>query len=62
MPAPFDDIEIGQVVSLGATVLDADAIEGFARSYAPGWDAAQGAPDRGAGTTHPTLRSHRPAR
>ena len=45
MPAHFEDIEIGQVVSLGAVVLDAEAIEGFARTFAPGWDAAQGAPD-----------------
>ena len=45
MPAHFEDIEIGQVVSLGALVLDAEAIDGFARAFAPGWDAAEGAPD-----------------
>ena len=45
MPAHFEDIEIGQVVSLGAVVLDAEAIDGFARAFAPGWDAAEGAPD-----------------
>ena len=45
MPGHFDDIEIGQVVSLGAMVLDAAAIEGFAKSYAPGWDCAEGAPE-----------------
>ena len=45
MPAHFDEIEIGQVVSLGALVLDAEAIEGFSKAFAPGWDAAEGAPD-----------------
>ena len=45
MPAHFDEIEIGQVVSLGALVLDAEAIEAFGKAFAPGWDTAQGAPD-----------------
>ena len=45
MPAPFEDIEIGSVVSLGATVLDAAAIAAFAAAFAPGWDCEQGAPD-----------------
>ena len=45
MPAPFDDIQIGAVVSLGAAVLDAAAIEGFAAAFAPGWDVSRGAPD-----------------
>jgi hypothetical protein len=45
MPAHFDDIEIGQVVSLGEVVLDAEAIDGFSRSFAPGWDTGEGAPD-----------------
>ena len=45
MPAPFDDIQIGAVVSLGAAVLDAQAIEAFALAFAPGWDVGQGAPD-----------------
>ena len=43
MPAHFEDIEIGQVVSLGALVLDGEAIEGFAKSFAPGWDCSNGA-------------------
>ncbi len=45
MPAYFDDIEIGSVISLGATVLDSEAIKAFAAAYAPGWDIEQGAPD-----------------
>jgi hypothetical protein len=45
MPAHFDDIEIGQVVSLGVLVLDDLQIEGFSRAFTPGWDSAQGAPD-----------------
>ena len=45
MPAYFEEIEIGQVVSLGATVLDAEAIEAFAKAFAPGWDVSLGAPD-----------------
>ena len=32
MPGYFDDIEIGQVVSLGAAVLDPDAMDGLHRT------------------------------
>lgn len=45
MPAPFEDIEIGQVVSLGAAVVDAKAIRQFAEAFSPGWDPSQGAPE-----------------
>ena len=45
MPASFDDIEIGQVVSLGTTVVDAKALEAFCVAFQPGWPAASGAPD-----------------
>ena len=45
MPGYFEEIEIGQVVSLGVVVLDAQAIESFAKSFSPGWDAEAGAPD-----------------
>ena len=41
----FDEIEIGQVVSLGAIALDRRAIEGFCQLFAPDWDAMNGAPD-----------------
>ena len=45
MPAYFEDIEIGKVMSLGAAVLDAAAIEAFVAAFAPGWDVEAGAPD-----------------
>lgn len=45
MPAPFDEIEIGRVVSLGATVVDPAALERFIDAFAPGWSVEQGAPD-----------------
>jgi hypothetical protein len=45
MPAPFDDIEIGQVVSLGAASIEADALAAFAAAFAPGWSLDRGAPD-----------------
>jgi hypothetical protein len=45
MPARFDDIEIGQVASLGATRVDAAALDAFAAAFAPGWSADRGAPD-----------------
>jgi acyl dehydratase len=45
MPAHFDDIAIGQVVSLGVAAVDAQALEAFCAAYAPRWDAASGAPD-----------------
>lgn len=45
MPAAFDEIRIGQVVSLGVTAVDAKALETFVASYAPGWSVEQGAPD-----------------
>lgn len=45
MPGFLDDIEVGQVASLGASGLNADAIAAFAEAFAPGWDPATGAPD-----------------
>ena len=45
MPARFDDIEIGQVATLGAVRIDADALAAFAAAFAPGWTADRGAPD-----------------
>ena len=45
MPAPFDDIEVGLVVSLGAIAIDRRAVESFCQLFAPGWDAMNGAPD-----------------
>lgn len=41
----FEDLETGQVLNLGAVAVDETAIETFAEQFAPGWDAAYGAPD-----------------
>ena len=45
MPAFFDEIEVGQVVSLGAAVIDPAVLEAFISAFAPGWDIEAGAPD-----------------
>jgi hypothetical protein len=45
MPAAFDEIEIGQVVSLGTRVVDGKALEAFAAAFTPGWPIESGAPD-----------------
>ncbi len=45
MPGYFEEIEIGRVVSLGASGLSPAAIEAFSEAFAPGWDVSQGAPD-----------------
>ncbi|MFC5345139.1 MaoC family dehydratase [Brevundimonas staleyi] len=41
----FEDLETGQVLQLGAIAIDEAAIELFVAHFAPGWDAAYGAPD-----------------
>lgn len=45
MPAAFDDIEIGQVVSLGTRAVDAKALDAFIAAFSPGWPVDSGAPD-----------------
>ena len=45
MPAAFDDIEIGQVVSLGARPVDEKALAAFITAFTPGWPIENGAPD-----------------
>ena len=45
MPAFFDEIEVGQVVSLGAAVIDQAVLEAFISAFAPAWDIDAGAPD-----------------
>jgi len=45
MPARFDDIEIGQVASLGAARIEPAALAAFIGAFAPGWAADRGAPD-----------------
>jgi hypothetical protein len=45
VPASFDDIEIGQVASLGACGVDPAALETFVAAFTPGWAVERGAPD-----------------
>jgi hypothetical protein len=45
MPAYFDEIPVGYVVSLGATAVDAAALQAFIDAFTPGWDAERGLPD-----------------
>lgn len=44
MPAYFDELIIGQVVSLGVTAVDPKALEVFRAAFAPSW-TEEGAPD-----------------
>ena len=43
--AHFEDIEVGQVLQLGAIAVDEAGLGLFIERFAPGWDAAYGAPD-----------------
>ncbi len=45
MPAHFDEIVIGQVVSLGVVAVDPKALESFRAAFAPSWGTEDGAPD-----------------
>ena len=45
MPAYFDDIAVGQVVSLGVAAIDPRALETFAKTFVPGWVVEDGAPE-----------------
>ena len=45
MPAPFDQIEIGQVVSLGVVAVDPGVLTRFIDAFTPGWTLEQGVPD-----------------
>ncbi len=45
MPAHFEDLEIGRVVSLGEVMIDPDMVYGFSAAFAPGWNTDDGAPD-----------------
>lgn len=45
MPASFDQIEIGTVVSLGVAVVDENALKAFTAAFAANWDPGRGAPD-----------------
>ena len=41
----FEDLAVGEVVTLGACMVDAAAMEVFVERFSPGWDVAYGAPD-----------------
>lgn len=41
----FEDLFIGQVVSLGATAVDIQGIQEFCKRFAPTWDPLKGAPE-----------------
>jgi hypothetical protein len=41
----FDDLEVGQVLSLGLAPIDGRTLEVFARTFAPGWTGEMGAPE-----------------
>src|SRR3954469_17883548 len=45
MPAPFDEIQIGQVVPLGTAMVEPEALDAFIAAFTPGWTADRGAPD-----------------
>jgi len=45
MPAYFEDVSTGHVVSLGAAAVGQAELESFITAFAPGWDAADGLPD-----------------
>jgi hypothetical protein len=41
----FEDLGVGEVISLGACMVDAGALDVFIERFSPGWDASYGAPD-----------------
>lgn len=41
----FEDLAVGEVVSLGACAVDAAALDVFVERFSPGWDVSYGAPD-----------------
>ncbi|HEY1926391.1 MAG TPA: acyl dehydratase [Caulobacteraceae bacterium] len=45
MPASFDEIQIGQVISLGVAPVDEASLKTFVACFTPAWDTVQGAPD-----------------
>ncbi len=45
MPAPYDELKVGQVASLGACVVEPEMLETFSKAFAPGWSPERGAPD-----------------
>jgi hypothetical protein len=45
VPQYFDDISVGQVVSLGHAAVGEDEVRAFTAAFAPGWDAKMGLPE-----------------
>jgi hypothetical protein len=45
MPGYFDEIEVGQVVTLGVAAVDQRGLESFCAAFAPSWQSDQGAPE-----------------
>jgi hypothetical protein len=45
MPTHFDDLQIGQVVSLGVSAVDPESLSTFVEAFTPGWEIERGAPD-----------------
>jgi hypothetical protein len=45
VPGRFDEIEVGQVASLGVVPVDEAGLKAFCAAFAPGWDVDGGAPD-----------------
>ena len=45
MPGYFDEISIGQVVSLGVAAVDEVALAAFCKAFAPSWNCDDGLPD-----------------
>lgn len=41
----FEDLGVGEVVPLGACMVDEGALQSFVERFSPGWDPAYGAPD-----------------
>ena len=41
----FEDLAVGEVVPLGACMVDEAAMEVFVERFSPGWDVSYGAPD-----------------
>ncbi|MBW8303378.1 MAG: acyl dehydratase [Brevundimonas sp.] len=41
----FEDLAVGEVVSLGACMVDEAAMDVFVERFSPGWDVTYGAPD-----------------
>ncbi|OYX33637.1 MAG: acyl dehydratase [Caulobacterales bacterium 32-69-10] len=45
MTAHFDDLEVGQVLSLGVAPIDGRALDQFCRVFVPSWTPEEGAPE-----------------